>query len=124
MQGERCCCGIGQPQRIHADLVTPLDACPAASAPPDTAEPAAEQGGSPTCWRRSLPSVLKRKTENARWSLPRGRSGQKTCVSYLLSVPAAAPRRTEKRDQPSKIAARRGADAVQIAAGRSTLMLT
>ena len=136
MQGERCCCGIGQPQRIHADLVTPLDACPAASAPPDTAEPAAEQGGtpargchartrSPTCWRRSLPSVLKRKTENARWSLPRGRSGQKTCVSYLLSVPATAPHRaTEKRDQPSKIAARRGADAVQIAAGRSTLMLT
>ena len=39
------------------------------------------------CWRSSLPSVLKRKTEKARCSLPRGRSGQKMCVSYLLSVP-------------------------------------
>ena len=48
-------------------------------------------------------------------------------VRLILVVRAchrAAPRRTEKRDQPSKIAARRGADAVQIAAGRSTLMLT
>ena len=40
------------------------------------------------CWRRSLPSELKSITEKARCSLPRGRSGQKMCVSYLLSVPA------------------------------------
>jgi hypothetical protein len=39
------------------------------------------------CWRRSLPSELKRNTDKARCSFPRGRSGQKMCVSYLLSAP-------------------------------------
>jgi hypothetical protein len=35
-----------------------------------------------------LPFSSNRNTENARWSLPRGRSGQKMWVSYLLSCPS------------------------------------
>ena len=39
------------------------------------------------CCRRSLLSLSKRKTLNARWSKPLGWSGMNRCEAYLLSCP-------------------------------------